>query len=194
MKNRRMRGERGATLVESALITPLLLLFVFGIFEFGFAFRDYLTVSNATHDGAREVSVAGNSADADYRMLRAIQRGSAALPDDALEQIIVFKATGPGDSPDPSCFSGSQAGLCNVYVPSDFNRAADEFGCNGSSTVTPNAPDDAWCPTTRQVSVGTGLDYVGVWMQTTHTYITGLFGTSVTMDDQIILKVEPQDQ
>lgn len=191
---RRGRGERGATLVESALITPVLLLFVFGIFEFGFAFRDYLTVANAARDGAREVSVAGNSGDADYRMLRAIERASAALPDDGLEQIIVFKATGPGDTPDPACFSGSVSGVCNVYTPSDFNRAADEFGCNGPSTVTPNAPDDAWCPTDREVSVGSGLDYVGVWVTTTHTYITGLFGSSIDLDDQLILKVEPQEQ
>ncbi|MEQ8842502.1 MAG: TadE/TadG family type IV pilus assembly protein [Acidimicrobiales bacterium] len=191
---RRCKGERGATLVESAIITPVLMLFLFGIFEFGFAFRDYLTVANAARDGAREVSVAGNAGDADYRMLRAIARASASLPDDAIEQIIVFKATGPGDTPDPSCLGGSQTDLCNVYTASDFTRAADEFGCNGASTVTPNAPDDAWCPTDREVSVGTGLDYVGVWITTTHTYITGLFGSSIDLDDQLILKVEPQDQ
>lgn len=194
MTHRRGRGERGATLVESALITPVLLLFVFGIFEFGFAFREYLTVANATRDGAREVSVAGNRADADYRMLRSIERGSAALPDGSIEQVIVFKADGPGDTPDAACFSGPVAGECNVYGPSDFNRAADEFGCNGNSTVTPNAPDEPWCPMSRQVSVGTGLDYVGVWVKTTHVYITGLFGNSITLDDQLILKVEPQDQ
>ena len=59
----------GATLVESALIMPILLLFVFGIFEFGFAFRDYLAVSNIVRDAAREASVACNAADADYRIL-----------------------------------------------------------------------------------------------------------------------------
>ena len=34
----------------------------------------------------------------------------------------------------------------------------------------------------------------GSGSKTTHSYITGLFGDSVIIDDQIILKVEPQDQ
>lgn len=194
VKNRRVRGERGATLVESALITPVLMLFVFGIFEFGFAFRDYLAVSNIVRDAAREASVAGNAADADYRILNAVRRSSAALPDDAIERLIIFEATDETSTPHPDCLGGTPRGpsgseRCNVYDASDLSLPKTEFLCDPSA---PADPDRFYCPSDRDVIVG-NLDYVGIWVQVSHEYITGLFGTSVTFTDQIILKLEPQD-
>lgn len=196
MGSRRGRGERGATIVESALITPVLLLFVFGIFEFGFAFRDYLTVANSTRDGVREASVAGNTGDADYRMLRSIERASAALPDDGLDLIVVFEASGPNDSVPAGCAAGTaQVGVCNVYTASALNLDSSQFGCleiaNGDAI---DSLDRFWCPYDREVSTGTGLDYIGVYIRSGHTYITGLFGSSIDFEDEMILKVEPQSQ
>ncbi len=191
-RQRRLRGDRGATLVEAAIVTPVLLLFIFGIFEFGFAFRDYLSVASATRDGAREASVAGNTSDADYRMLRAIQRGSAALPDGAIERVVVFRATAPGDLPASGCMAGTAvANVCNVYELADFNKTVDEFKCDTAFNPEPD-PDRFWCPFDREASIGSGLDYVGVWIRVTHDYVTGLFGSSVTFEDVVVLKVEPQ--
>lgn len=195
---RRARGESGATLIESAIITPVLLLFIFGIFEFGFAFRDYLAVANSTRDAAREASVAGNVLDADYRMLRAVERASAALPDDALERIVIWEATGPDDEVPTGCKNGtaddgSLGEYCNVYSASDLLTVEADFGCD-ESAIAPNALDRFWCPKDREVSVGAGLDYVGVYIRITHTYITGLFGDEIVFEDQMVLKVEPQEQ
>ena len=50
---RRERPDRGAVAVEAALITPVLVLLVFGIIEFGLAFRDWLAVTSAVRAGAR---------------------------------------------------------------------------------------------------------------------------------------------
>ncbi len=47
------KSEKGQSLVEFALILPILLLLVFGIVEFGRAFNTYLIVSNASREGAR---------------------------------------------------------------------------------------------------------------------------------------------
>ncbi|MFT5202194.1 MAG: hypothetical protein ACI9C1_001580 [Candidatus Aldehydirespiratoraceae bacterium] len=197
VRNPRTRGERGATLLESALITPLLLLFVFGIFEFGFAFRDYLTVANATRDGAREASVAGNVADTDYRTLRSIKRAAAALPTDGLDLVVIFKASGPTETVPATCAAGtSVVDVCNVYTPSDFNLVEAEWGCQSTANTPPdpiNSPDLSWCPKDRQVSTGSGLDYVGIYIQATHEYVTGLFGDRIVFEDQMILKVEPHD-
>ncbi len=51
---RRMKGERGASLVEFALVLPVLLLLVFGIIDFGFAFNDYQSLRQGVRDGARQ--------------------------------------------------------------------------------------------------------------------------------------------
>lgn len=195
MRRRRGRGERGATLVESALITPVLLLFVFGIFEFGFAFRDYLAVSNIVRDAAREASVAGNATDADYRILRAVQRAASALPDGSIDRLIVFEASSAESTPHADCIAGTPRGpngteRCNVYDASHLALAEGEFLC--APLPAPPDPDYYFCPTDRDVIVG-NLDYVGIWVQVTHEYITGLFGDTVTFTDQIILKLEPQD-
>lgn len=180
-------------LVESAIITPVLMLFIFGILEFGLTFRDYLGVANSTRDGVRAASIAGSDLDADYRVLSAIRRASSALPDGAVKRIVVFKATGADSTPTPMCAGGSSVpDQCNVYVASDLSRPSDEFGC-ASSTIAPNAPDRFWCPSSRQTSAGS-LDFVGVYMVVDHEYVTGLFGTNITFTDTIVLKVEPHEQ
>ncbi len=184
-------------MVEAAIITPVLFLFVFAIFEFGFAFRDYLAVANITRDAAREASVAGNVNDADYRVLRAVQRAGAALPDGAIDRLVIFRATGPADTVPPACTTSTSAATltanqCNVYFPADFDLARGEFGCDPTPNPLPD-PDRHWCPATRIVSVGSGLDYVGVWIRVRHDYITGLFGDAIDFEDTTVLKVEPQE-
>jgi Flp pilus assembly protein TadG len=49
----RLRSERGAELIEFALVFPLLLLVVLGIIDFGFLFQRYEVLTNATREGAR---------------------------------------------------------------------------------------------------------------------------------------------
>ena len=43
----------GQALAEMALILPILLLLVFGLIEFGTAWRDYQVITNAAREGAR---------------------------------------------------------------------------------------------------------------------------------------------
>jgi Flp pilus assembly protein TadG len=48
-----LRNEKGAQLVEFALVLPLLLLVILGIAEFGFMFQRYEVLTNAAREGAR---------------------------------------------------------------------------------------------------------------------------------------------
>ena len=50
---RRVRHERGAELIEMALVLPLLMLIIMGIMDFGFLFREMSVVTNAAREGAR---------------------------------------------------------------------------------------------------------------------------------------------
>ena len=50
---RRIRSERGAEIIELALVTPLFLLLIAAMFDFGFLFRNWEVVTNAAREGAR---------------------------------------------------------------------------------------------------------------------------------------------
>jgi Flp pilus assembly protein TadG len=57
LKNR-VRSERGAELIEFALVFPLLLLLVLGMVDFGFLFQRYEVLTNAAREGARMAALA----------------------------------------------------------------------------------------------------------------------------------------
>jgi Flp pilus assembly protein TadG len=48
-----MNNQRGASAVEFAIICPLLVIFIFGIIEFGLVFYDKAVVTNASREAAR---------------------------------------------------------------------------------------------------------------------------------------------
>jgi len=48
-----LRGERGQSLAEMALILPILLLLIMGIVDIGRAFHHYVVLENAAREGAR---------------------------------------------------------------------------------------------------------------------------------------------
>src|SRR3972149_4234930 len=63
LKGRLFRAARGQSLVEFALVIPILLILVFGIIDFGMGLRSYISLTNATREGARFAAV-GNPAGA----------------------------------------------------------------------------------------------------------------------------------
>jgi Flp pilus assembly protein TadG len=50
---RRLRDDRGAELIEMAMVTPVLLMILAAIFDFGLMFRSWEVVTNAAREGAR---------------------------------------------------------------------------------------------------------------------------------------------
>jgi Flp pilus assembly protein TadG len=54
------RDERGAAMVEFAIVAPLLFVLVFGIIDYGRYFYWYARVTNAAREGARAGSVMKN--------------------------------------------------------------------------------------------------------------------------------------
>ena len=60
---RRIRSEYGAELIEMAMVTPILLLLVGGIVDFGFVFRSWQIVTNAAREGARVGVLPGYACD-----------------------------------------------------------------------------------------------------------------------------------
>ncbi len=58
----KFKSEKGQSLVEFALLIPLLILILMAIIEFGFIFNAYITISNASREGARLGSLGGTDA------------------------------------------------------------------------------------------------------------------------------------
>jgi len=57
MKRLDIRRERGQTMVEFALVVPILLVVVFSIIQFGILYNHYITLTDATRVGARKGAV-----------------------------------------------------------------------------------------------------------------------------------------
>jgi uncharacterized protein (UPF0333 family) len=64
---RGLKRQEGQSMVEFALIIPVLLLIVIGIIEFGFMFGSYLSLTNASREAVRYVSLGGTDAAAETR-------------------------------------------------------------------------------------------------------------------------------
>ena len=61
------------------MVAPLLLLLVFGTIEYGFMYRDSLTVANGARAGARVGASAGSDPMADYRILVSVAGATGSL-------------------------------------------------------------------------------------------------------------------
>ena len=58
---KRLGGEQGTALLETAMTLPLLLLVSVGIFEFGRAFQTWQVLTNAAREGARLAVMPGTA-------------------------------------------------------------------------------------------------------------------------------------
>lgn len=193
LMNVRRNKEGGATLVEAAFVLPVLLLVVIGIVEFGLVFKDYLTVSYISREGARIAALAGDDTAADCAILSGL--GSLITPGDLgrIQEIQIYKA-------DPN--TGNQGGSYNRAL---YNDGEDPTIC---TEPTGGQPNDGWTityvgsgypPTTRAVAVsgstgGYSLDIIGVRVILNRTWMTGFgpFNGAMTVDESTITRMEPE--
>ena len=65
-RSHRLRGRRhrtrGQSMVEFTLILPVLMLMIFGIYQFGQTYSNYIQVTNAARTGGRKALVSRGSA------------------------------------------------------------------------------------------------------------------------------------
>jgi Flp pilus assembly protein TadG len=110
MTRAQRRRDSGQAVIEMALTLPLLLLIVFGIFDFGFMFQRYEVVTNAAREGARLGVLADyTEAEAEARALAYLQTsgivgttracGGAEVPRTMCADLTYTTTTIPGPSP-----------------------------------------------------------------------------------------------
>ncbi len=67
------KSERGATLIEFAIVVSLLFLLIFGIIEFGWILFSYITLTAAVREGVRMVVVSEHTGETDDHIKGEIQ-------------------------------------------------------------------------------------------------------------------------
>ena len=82
------RQERGAALVEAAIVIPLLLLLVLGVVEYGFIVNRGTLLNNAAREGAREAVFGSSESEIEQR----VRDASPNLDQDALTVTVTCKA------------------------------------------------------------------------------------------------------
>lgn len=202
---RRRTDDRGAVLVEFALVAPILVLLLLGIFEFGLAWRAQINLETAAGLAARQSSNLGETRQADYEALQSLVGSIESAGSVDITKVVVFRATGASGQPsNPNCLTANPTpsgtgyvGHCNIYHPNQLAALGATSGVHFGATCTGgsgSAWDRWWCPTARKSQQSDPPDYVGVQVVAELPAFTGLFGDGFTLTDTAIYRLEPDPQ
>jgi hypothetical protein len=141
-----------------------------------------------------------------------VKRNLAAVPTSDVKVLVVFNATAanlanppaatapttcsqPGSSAPVSLISTTDK--CSAYTPATDWSATDDrlYTCSTASPYQNRS--GGWCPTGRKIAAtndagGGPPDYLGIYLRVDHHYLTGLFGKVKTVEQTIIIRLEPQ--
>jgi Flp pilus assembly protein TadG len=124
-------GDRGAQLVEFALVAPLLILLLFGIIEFGWLFAQMNEIRHVAQEGARWGAVSHPEVDGvggeDWGDLAARACGAANLPGGTT--VTITGSEGGGSKGDTATVTvtatvPSLTGLIDSFLPSGLSNTA----------------------------------------------------------------------
>ena len=88
------REQRGASLVELALVLPLFMLMIAGIVDLGWAFNNFMIITNASREGARYASHFPSDSVGIIRVTRQEAEDSGINPADITVTITGLGASG----------------------------------------------------------------------------------------------------
>jgi hypothetical protein len=171
--------ERGAVLVEAAVIFPLLIFIVLGICEYGLAYRNSLTVSSASRAGARTASALARNTNYATDARDAVAAALTALPKDRWQEVWIYDAQKPSEA-NPGMPDSGNFTTCGQCVRFKWDTGTQAWVADGGS----------WSALTQDACAGEA-DYVGVYVKAEHQYVTKLFGASRTLQDHTVMRFEP---
>ena len=168
--------ERGATLVEAAIVLPLFFLLVFGLLEFGLGFKDWLSLNHGAREGARVSVAAADDIRADQLALEALEKGLAGNMIDAVDHVEIANA--------------DDDTLVNIYLPLPGDP------CGWSPCPNPDLNPGfettlTWPPGDRQVTAP-NVDKVRVSIVFRHDFVTGFVGDDAVWTASRVMRIEPQ--
>ena len=169
----RVDGQRGAATLEATLVVGLLLLLAIGAFEYGMAFRDWLSVASASREGARVAAAAGDAGTADCLVLEATA-GSlfGNIPNEEVAAVNIYQSNAAGDQL-----------ATNSYRPA---RTDDNVNlvCSGGWV---------WLSVGFDPAARSEGSWIGVEVEFDHHWHTGFlwFTGSAQWGEATVMRVEP---
>ena len=168
--------ERGAVAVEFALILPILVILTFGIIEFSSAYHDSSVIADASRAGGRVGSAQSTSPTFASSVVESVNAALSTMPRNAPEELWIYKANSAGYPGGGSSFSSCSSN-CIRYTWSKGARAFT--GGSGS-----------W-PVSAMQACTAPYDEIGVYVKINHAFVTGLFGSDLTLTDHAVFRLEP---
>lgn len=180
-------GQCGATLLETAIVIPMLLMLAVGLAEVGFLVIDHMAVANAAREGARVGAAAGpyddvpSSIDADDLILRSVEQAVCDIESGRVTQVSIYVADADGGFAD--------LGRINEYVPPVSGLLNCTSAGATSFTCSNGCP---WLPANRD-NTPPDLDDIGVLVEFEHDPILGIFpfGGTLAVSDRAVMRLEP---
>ena len=185
---RRRSSSRGAVILEAALITPVLFLFVFGAIEVGIVMSSISATSSGARDGAR--FAAANMAPAADRQVI-----SDAIADRVEEDLRALTGFGTPvemwvyqsrtDTPATEGYPLGQTSFTGGCTQNCYR-----YTWNASTKSFDRAGAEPWLAAELDACSAGGVSSVGVYVRVAHRSPVGLFG-SRTLREHSNVRIEP---
>ena len=186
-RRRGILGDRGASAVEAAIVTPVVMVLLFGIIELGFVFKDYLAVAGAVRAGVRSASANPRTATFAQVAANKVAQTGGAMNFSDVKQLWVYKVD-PATTTTNKPIGFTDFSNCTVCVKFSWDSGTKAFvPITGTGAST-------WASTTQNacsLSIGGPLDRIGVYIQLKHDPFTGLVLQTIYISEASILSLEP---
>lgn len=173
--------RRGQGLTEFAIVMPVLIFLLLGVFDAGLLMFGVGTSDFAVGEGARIGAEAGNAADADAQIIQALQNTALHQPFVQVNEIDIYRLN---------------------EDPVTGKLTVDAAGCGGkaclnkydaSGTPLPGFSPEPWVSSTRNISNGSS-DFLGVTIYYQYNWKSGvlLAAKPLQITSSYSVRLEPQ--
>lgn len=170
-------GERGSVVVEAALITPIFIMLLIGVLEFGLAFKDQLAVTSAVRAGARMASAEPRISTLAADAAAQVAREGSALDMSTVQALWVYKADTSGH---PIGAGGTFNSCGTSCIKFTWNAGQNQFVPSGGS----------WLASSQNACHGE-QDSVGVYLSIRHAGVTRAIFDALTLTSHTVMSLEP---
>jgi len=171
-------------LVEAALVLPVMVLLVLGIFEFGLLFTSYSTTTASSRSGGRlaATNYAANNASTSAAEQIALSTSAdlQVLNNATPVGMAIYKVANAGTGAPTGGFPGPNlvGGCTSNCIRFTWNEAQQKMVRSSGTWSNPDA-------------CGVDVDSIGVFVEVEHEHITNFFGATRRVTAHTVMRLEP---